>query len=175
MKKEDCYELGYISKTKGLDGEVYVQLDVDEPENYQNLESVFLEIKKNLVPYFIQYIDFQDKKVVIAFEDIETLDQAKELVGTKLFLPLDNLPPLEKGQFYYHEVIGFQIIDQNRGELGKITQIYETGNQDLIAMQFQGKEVLIPLVDDFILNINREKNTLEVNLPEGLIDIYLEE
>ena len=175
MKKDDCYELGYISKTKGLDGEVYVQLDVDEPEDYENLESVFIEIKKNLVPYFIQYIDFQDKKVVISFEDIETLDQAKELVGSKLFLPLNNLPPLEEGQFYYHEVINFKIIDQNLGELGTIIQIYETGNQDLIAMQFQGKEILIPLVDDFIVKIDRENNILFVNLPEGLIDIYLEE
>ena len=175
MKKEDCYELGYISKTKGLDGEVYVQLDVDEPEDYENLESVFLEIKKNLVPYFIQYIDFQDKKVVIAFDDIETLDQAKDLVGSKLFLPLNNLPPLEEGQFYYHEVINFKITDQNLGELGTIIQIYETGNQDLIAMQFQGKEILIPLVDDFIIKIDREKNILFVNLPEGLLDIYLEE
>ena len=133
------------------------------------------EIKKNLVPYFIQYIDFQDKKVVIAFDDIETLDQAKELIGSKLFLPLNNLPPLEEGQFYYHEVINFQINDQNLGELGTITQIYETGNQDLISMQFQGKEILIPLVDDFIIKIDREKNILFVNLPEGLLDIYLEE
>ena len=175
MKKDDCYELGFISKTKGLDGEVYVQLDVDEPENYEGLESVFLEIKNNLVPYFIQYIDFQDKKVVIGFEDINSIDEAKALVGAKLYLPLDNLPSLQEGQFYYHEVIGFQIVDKIKGALGNITQIYETGNQDLIAMQFKEKEILIPLVDDFILQVDRNQKILEVNLPEGLIDIYLEE
>ncbi|MDX2305605.1 MAG: ribosome maturation factor RimM [Microscillaceae bacterium] len=175
MKKEDCYELGFISKTKGLDGELFIQLDVDDPEDYQELESVFVEIKQNLVPYFIEYIDFQDKKVVVRFEDIDSLEDAHTLVGCKLFLPLDNLPPLEDGQFYYHEVINFQIIDQTLGKLGIITNIYETGNQDLIAMLYQGREILIPLVDEFVLKINREEKILEVNLPEGLLDIYLEE
>lgn len=175
MKKEDCYELGFISKTKGLDGELFIQLDVDDPEDYQELESVFVEIKQNLVPYFIEYIDFQDKKVVVRFEDIDSLEDAHTLVGCKLFLPLDNLPPLEDGQFYYHEVINFQIVDQTLGKLGIITNIYETGNQDLIAMLYQGREILIPLVDEFVLKINREEKILEVNLPEGLLDIYLEE
>lgn len=175
MKYEDCYELGYITKTKGLDGEVILFLDVDYPEDYEEMESVFVEQSKKLVPYFFDYIDIKGKKVIAHFEDIDDIEQAKTLVGCKLFMPLDSLPDLEEGQFYYHQIIGFTVVDQEKGALGKVAKIYDHTNQDLISMEYQGKEVLIPIVDEIVIKAHLEAEQIEVNLPEGLLDLYLEE
>ncbi|NJO02439.1 MAG: 16S rRNA processing protein RimM [Bacteroidia bacterium] len=175
MKKEECYELGHIIKAKGLKGELVLYLDVDDPEEYEDMESVFVEINDTMVPYFINQIRLEGKRATVQFDEVTDVETAKLLIGAKLFLSLDNLPPLGQNQFYYHEVVGYHIVDQQLGLLGKITGIYDSGTQDLIAMDYEGKEVLIPLVDDFIRGVDHERRELTVNLPDGLLDIYLAE
>ena len=175
MTTEQCFELGYIVKAHGLNGEVKALFDVDIPENYRALESVFVEINKKLIPFFIDKIQFQGGKAVIKFEDVDSIEQTDDLKGCKLFLPLDFLPTLGKNQFYYHEIIGFTIVDKTLGRLGKVTTVYTMPNQDLIAMDYKKNEVLIPIKDEIVLTINREKREVSVDLPEGLLDVYLEE
>lgn len=176
MNRDKCYEVGYISKTRGLKGDLIIFLDVDEPELYVGIDSILIEVQNRLVPYLVKSLRLEGKKAVMHLDDIDHVDQASTLTSCRLFLPLDFLPKLEEGQFYYHDVLNYQIIDRQLGALGKITAIYDgVGNQDLIAMHYQGKEVLIPIVDGIVLKANHERKELEVNLPDGLIDIYLEE
>ena len=127
-----------------------------------------------MVPYFIENINIQGQKAIVKFEDMHHIDTAQTLVECALYLPLDNLPELPEGEFYYHQVIGYSIIDMQKGKLGTLNNIYE-GNQDLIGMQYHGREVLIPMVDGIVLKADHEKKEIEVNLPEGLLEIYLED
>ncbi len=175
MTYEDCYELGHILKAKGLKGELVLYLDVDDPEEYEDMDSFFVEINRKLVPYFIESLKIQGKRVTVSLNSIDDIEKAKPLVGARLFLPVESLPDLEEGEFYLHELIGFQVVDQQLGKLGKITSIYDSGPQDLIAMDYQGKEILIPVVDHILIQVHRDQQEVEVNLPEGLVDIYLEE
>ncbi|MTI31379.1 ribosome maturation factor RimM [Xanthovirga aplysinae] len=175
MEKDACFELGYVLKTHGLNGSVSVFLDVDFPEEYENLESVFIEVNKKLIPFFVETIHIAKGKANIKFEDIDQIEKAEQLKGCKLFLPLELLPKLEEGQFYYHQVINYQVWDEQKGLLGKIQSIYEMPNQDLIAMDFQGKEALIPVSDEIIEKVDHEAKIMYVKLPEGLLDIYLED
>jgi 16S rRNA processing protein RimM len=175
MKTEDCYELGAIVKTHGLKGEVLAMLDTDEPESYEGLDSVFVEIKGKLVPFFIKNINIQQSKAIIKFEDIDRLEQAQPLVHCKLHLPLDVLPQAEEGKFYLHEVLNYTVIDDKLGKLGVITNLYEGATQDILGMTYQGKEVLFPAVDEIVLSINRETQEIAVAIPEGLVDLYLNE
>ncbi len=176
MEKESCFQLGYITRKHGLQGEVSVFLDVDYPEDYAGMESVFLAAPDNdtLIPYFIEHIQILDRKAVIKFEGIDTVEEAEGLRSSQLYLPLDQLPQLEENQFYYHEIIGYSIKDVNKGMLGKVKQIYEVPSHDLIGMQYQNKEVLIPIKDDIILKVDKVENTLEVKLPDGLLELYLD-
>lgn len=174
MKKDVCFELGYIVKKHGLQGEVSIHLDTDNPENYSSLESVFIEIDEKLVPFFIESIKIQGDKALVKFEEVEGPDHADELKGSKLFLPLDFLPKLEGNQFYFHEIIGFTVSDKERGNIGSITDVLDAGPQTLLSVDFNGKEVLIPVNDDIVVSLNRGTNTINVDLPEGLLDIYLE-
>lgn len=174
MNKDVCFELGYIVKKHGLQGEVSVHLDTDNPENYSSLESVFIEIDQKLVPFFIKSIKVQGDKALIRFEEVEGPDYADELKGSKLFLPLDFLPALKGNQFYFHEIIGFHVSDKGKGNIGPITDVLDAGPQTLFAVDYNGKEVLIPVNDDIVLSVNRESKSVLVNLPEGLLDIYVE-
>ena len=173
MKLDDCFLLGHITKTHGTKGEVVAFFDVDFPEDYEELESVFLLTGGKLVPFFIEGISMQQKgKFIIAFEDVNTVADADKLKGVELYLPLTALPELEHDQFYFHEVIGYRVHDAEAGELGTVRDIYAMPTQDLIAMEYEGAEVLIPIMDDIVLRVDREARVLHVALPEGLLEVY---
>ena len=173
MNIDACYQLGYIVRTHGIKGQVVAFFDVDYPEEYEELESVFLHISGKLVPFFIDNIEPQAKgKFIIKFEDTDTIEQAEKLKGAALYLPLETLPELDEDQFYYHDLIGYTIIDETLGELGVVKELFELPHQDLMAMEYQGAEVLIPMQDEIILRADKAAQKLYVNLPEGLVDIY---
>ncbi|MBB3698121.1 16S rRNA processing protein RimM [Flammeovirga yaeyamensis] len=175
MLKEECFEFGKITKTHGLNGEVLIFGDVDDLTQYEGLDAVFIERRGNLVPYFLEYLSMHNNRFIAKFEDIETLEDAEALKDAQLYLPLAALPELEEGKFYYHDVVDFTIVDNNLGELGQIKKIYTNSAQDLIEMHYKGKEVLIPISDDIVIKADMEKKQLITNLPDGLIDIYMEE
>ena len=176
MKIEDCYELGHITRTHGTKGEVIFFLDVDDSSDYDDMDSVFLEIKGELVPYLIEKINVQrDNKAIVKLEDVDSIDKAKVLIGSKMFLPEETLDDLDESSFYYHEIIGFRVSDQQLGQLGVVVEVITNTSQDLIGMLYQGRQVLIPIHDDIVLNVNRPDKTLQVNLPDGLIDLYTSE
>jgi len=175
MQKENCFELGYLIKSHGLDGKVQAFFDVEDPSFYQEIDVVFLE-QQGLVPFFITDIFWQEgNKFLLKFEDIDSKDDAKELKGTKLFLPLEALPELEEGQFYLHDTIGFQVIDEHQGAIGSVKEYVDAGPQTIMVTTFNSKEILIPLHDDFLQKVDHEAKTIYVSVPDGLINLYLEE
>lgn len=174
MQHDDCYYLGYIVKPHGLKGDFQIKLDVTEPLEYEQLESVFVEIDKELIPFFIDKIDIQAKNLArVHFEDIETTDRARQLVGKQLFLPLEILPELEGNHFYYHDIPGYTLIDKDFGEVGIIEKVQEAPAQDLFVVDCKGKEVLVPISDEAILNLDRDNKVITVQTPDGLIEMYL--
>lgn len=175
MNKEDYFEFGFITKTHGLDGELLLFMDVDEPSYYEDIETIFIQNKQDLVPYFLEYVSKHNDRYIIKIEEVETIEVAETFKGAKVFLPASALPKLNDGQFYYHDIIDFQVKDQHCGDLGIVKKVYTNASQDLIAMSYKGKEVLIPVTDDIVLKADLENKILETALPEGLIDIYLED
>lgn len=177
MTVDDCYQLGYITKPHGLKGEVQVLLDVDFPDDYLELESVFVYKGQQLIPFFIDAISINSEKAIIAFEDVNTLELAQGLKGCELYLPLDNLPEMDGNEFYYHEVIGFDLIDSNiNASIGEIENIFEAGIQILISVKHKsGKEVLIPLIDEFVQKVDRVNRQILMAVPDGLVDVFLED
>ena len=173
MKLEDCYQLGHIVKPHGLSGEVILYLDVDFPDDYSELESVLLLRQNQLIPFFLESIQLQPgSRAIVKLEDISSRDDASDIAGAEVYLPLDNLPPLEGDQFYYHEIIEFEAIADGK-VLGKITGTIESGLQDLFTIAGARGEILIPITDDFIDQIDFDQQKIHFDLPEGYLDIYL--
>lgn len=174
MRKEDCFYLGKIAKKFSYKGEVLIWLDTDEPELYENMESVFVEINKHLVPFFIVTSSLHKGDFLrTRFEDIDSEDDADGIMGKEVYLPLSLLPKLEGDKFYFHEVIGFDAEDQRLGNIGKIVSINDSSAQPLFEILKGDTEILVPMIDDFIVKIDRENKKVILNTPEGLVDLYL--
>ncbi len=174
MRKDECFYLGKIAKKFSFKGEVLIYLDTDEPEMYEDLESVFVEFNKNLVPFFIEKSQLHKGDFLkVRFEDVDTEEEADKLIGCEVYLPLSMLPKLEGNKFYFHEVIGFDVVDNRLGNIGKIVSINDSAAQPLFEIENDGVEILIPMIDDFIVEVNREKKTIYLNTPVGLVDLYL--
>ena len=175
MKKEDCFYLGKIVKKYSFKGELLAKLDTDEPDIYENLDAIFIDLKGNLVPFFVQSSQLHKSELLrLKFEDVTTEADADALMKTELYLPLNLLPKLEGNKFYFHEVIGFTIKDTNFGDVGVLKSINDSTAQSLFEIDRDGIEILIPMNDEFIVKVDRINKTIEVNTPEGLIELYIQ-
>ena len=174
MQKKDCFFVGKIVKKYSFKGELLVKIDTDQPEQFLKMESVFVEKNKNLIPFFIESLSLHKSALLrIKFEEITTETEANALLGTELYLPLDLLPILSGNKFYYHEIVGFKAVDVDFGPLGTITGVNDATAQHLFEIDHNGKEVLIPVNDDIIKNVDRSTRTILLEAPEGLIALYI--
>jgi 16S rRNA processing protein RimM len=177
MTLDECFELGFIVKPHALKGQMSAQLDVDDATTYAKLKTVYLALPTaptKLTPYPVERVNPQGgARVLLKLRGIERIEEAEPLRGAKLWLPLAELPALAEHQFYFHDVIGFQVIDEKEGALGVVENFYEFPQQDVLAMRYKGQEVLLPVVDELVSHADMEAKQLFVNMPEGLLDIYM--
>jgi 16S rRNA processing protein RimM len=169
MEKGQCFKIGYVAKTHGLKGEV--TLNISEPINFDSIESIFVEQGGSLVPHFVSNFSDRGDKVFIKFEDIDTMEKASLLKGSSLFIPKETRPKLKRGEFYDDEVIGFTVIDENKGDLGEITEVSSSGPNRLLSVNVKGREVLIPVNSPFVISTNKTKKIIRVVLPDGFLEI----
>ena len=174
MHKDECFYLGKIAKKFSFKGEVLLYLDTDEPELYEDLESVLVEINKNLIPFFIENSSLHKNDFLrVKFEEVDSEEEADSIMGCEIFLPLTMLPKLEGNKFYFHEVIGFEIEDKRLGVFGKIVSINDSTAQPLFEVLKGNVELLIPMIDHFLVEIDRKNKKVIMDLPEGLVEMYL--
>ena len=175
MHKDDCFFLGTLVAKYSFKGELLAKLDTDQPDQYSGLDTVFVAQPTGLIPYFIERCQLHKSSLLrIKFEDVDDEAAAEALLKKELYLPLSALPPLSDNQFYYHEVIGFQLIDENFGVVGTIKGINDSTSQALFEVDREGIEILIPLNDEIIQLVDRKSEHITVNTPPGLIELYLE-
>ena len=172
MNKEDCFYVGTIVRNYSFKGDLLVKTDSDNIENYINLKSIFVDLDTGLVPFFIQRCQIHKSALLrIKFDQVNSESDTKLLIKKDLFLPLSFLPKLKGKKFYFHEVIGFSLIEQKK-HIGKVIRIQDQGTQSLFEIEkIDGKLALIPITDEFILEIKRETKSIKVQLPDGLLDL----
>jgi 16S rRNA processing protein RimM len=173
MEFDDYFFLGRLLKPHGFDGRMNAFLDVDDPTEYEDLKMVFIQMNNNLVPYFIDHIQFLNKKAIITFQDIDNLEKAELLMQKELFLPLSELPERTGNKFYFHEIIGFSVIDKEFGPIGTVSKVLEYPNQAVMQIFHNKKEVLIPISDEIIKEVKRDNKEIHITSPDGLLEIYI--
>lgn len=174
MNKADCFNLGYVAKLHGFKGEVSLFFDVTNPSDYQSLDAVYIDINDNLTPFFVESLKLKQKGFAqVKFEGVDSENDAKVIHRKNLYLPLTILPPLSGTNFYDHEVIGWEVIDTAYGSVGKLLEVIDNNINPLLQIEKDGKEVLVPFIENLVQKVDRENKQLTITAPEGLIEMYL--
>ncbi|PRD54272.1 ribosome maturation factor RimM [Sphingobacterium gobiense] len=174
MNINEAFYIGYITKTRGLKGELQLFFEFEDYDEL-DLDVLFLEVNKKLVPYFVDSIKLHNNSTAyLNLEDIDHVDKTKELIKKKVYLPKDKMPERDPDDFRYTDLIGYVVVDEHDGEIGEIIDVQEFPQQFIATVDFAGKELMFPLSEDLILGIDEDEHIIEVELPEGLIDLYRE-
>ena len=174
MTKDKCFYVGKIVKTHGLKGEITLRIDNEQFDDIEELNYFLLDMNDQLIPFFIEDIAYYSNKAFVLFQDLKTMEAASQLVGKSAYLPLELLPEKTGNDFYSYEVVDYLVVDEEKGELGKVNEIIEYPTQSIIQVLKEGKEILIPIHDDIIKDVNRDERKIYIKAPNGLIDMYLE-
>ena len=164
----DVVEIGYFSKTHGIKGQLLLKASVDFET--ENLRALFVEMRGGRAPHFVSAVSEMPQGLLITLEDVTAVEQARELLNKKVFIDATLVIAPEA----VADLSGYELVDHVFGSLGKIEAVTSNGVQDLVVLTFKGREVLLPLVDEFVEGIDDEKKLVRYKAPEGLIGLFLE-
>ncbi len=166
--------IGQIAGTHGYNGTVKIIPLGNYPERFKKLKSVtvvWAKGKKTQV-MGIENVRVTPKQVLIKFREIPSMEEARAYNGGYLQVPDDEVWPLPEGHFYYFQLEGLHVIDEEKGELGIMTDVIETGANDVYVVRREGKkDLLLPAIPQVIRNIDLKGQTMLVHLLPGLEDL----
>lgn len=172
ISKDNCFYLGYISKAQGFKGGLIAFFDVDDLRNYARLDHLLIELHGVLTPFFIETINLKDKNFVhLKIEGVDSQDAAIELAGNEIYLPLEDLPKLKDDEYYLHDLVGMTVIDATSGEVGVVEKVLDYNNNPLLQILQNSEEILVPLIDNFVKQVDKKAKTIYIDVPEDLLDI----
>ncbi|WP_118952141.1 ribosome maturation factor RimM [Taibaiella helva] len=166
--------IGKITGTHGLEGRVVLHHQLDDKQIWSKLPHIFIELRReSYIPYFIEERKVMGpNEVLLKLDEIDSVEQARTLNGKQVYLEESVFARL-KPKAVSVNMIGFRIVDRTAGELGTIDNLFETPGQVLATVQYKGREVMVPLVDATIVGIDAARKVVEVDLPDGLLEVYL--
>lgn len=176
MDHSGHFELGKIIRPHGFHGAVKIKFTHPVADQIEIPESVFIDINNNLIPFFFtKFNPQQNGFAIVSFDDLESEQEAKDISGKLVYLP-SHLEPVPQGdEFYNDELIGFKVVDKHHGDIGILDNVMEAPAQDVFEISHpSGKEIMVPVLGNFIIEIDRENKILRLDSPEGLINFYLE-
>lgn len=174
IKKEDLHPLGYFSKLHGYKGELTAVFQTVDQEDYTDLESLYVESKGVIVPYFIESIEHKTNTAIkIKLEGIDTEEAARALVKCSIYIDKDQVSQGDEDQMELLSLEGYKVTDMTHGPIGHIERIEDNKLNPLMIIRYEEKEILLPLHPDFIEKMDHKKRTVHIAAPEGLIDFYL--
>ncbi len=167
MDFDSCYRIGYVIKRHGLKGDVKVHLESDIPKK---VESIFVEIDNRLVPFFVEQISIHQDQAIVKLEEVDNPEQADDLARLSLYLPKASKPKSKSNAAEFDELLGCNVYTKAQ-LLGKIVGINNHALNPLLVVAGREKEILIPISDYFIKSIVKKTKRVEVELPDGFIEI----
>ena len=171
---EDYITIGKTQKPFGLEGEIRFFIEDQYLEDFDAADVVFLKIMGKPLPYFIESVRVQNTPLV-KFEDVNTPEDAKLISSCEILMQASTLrsdrEEEEEEEMEYAGLVGFEVIEQSRGAIGRIREIEEYPEQIMAVVEYEGKEILIPLNEHFIQRIEEKEKQVYLDLPEGLLDI----
>ncbi len=161
--------VGYLRRPHGVDGEMVMEVYTDFPERLKPATAVFIgDMHRQLI---ITGARFHNEGLIIKFQDLNTPEEAGRFRNQSVYVRSADRPALPEGQYYHHELIGFAVVDEKGELIGTLTEIMQTGANDVyVVMQAGGKEILLPVISSVVLAVDMASRQIRVRLIPGLLD-----
>ena len=168
---EQVFQVGIISSTHGVRGEVKVFPTTDDMKRFKKLKEVLLDTGKGTLTLEIEGVKFFKQFVILKFKGYDNIDDIVKYRGKSLFVTRENAVKLQKDEYFIADLIGLKVVNEDGSFTGVLKDVMETGANDVYIVKSQnGKEVLIPAIKDCILEVDFEKEQVLVHLLDGLLD-----
>lgn len=172
ITKDNLQYVGFVRKVSGFHGGLMLAIENGADEHYEAVKFFFIELEGKPVPFAVEEIILKRQDFIVKFEDVNDVETAKKLLNKKVFVEKDVVAEIEVAASW-SDIVGYTVIDNSAGNLGVIEGVEEYPQQWLARCIVKGKEVLFPLNEDTVTEIDDEQKTVYLELPEGLIDLYL--
>ena len=168
---EDLLQVGVITGTHGLKGEVKVFPTTDDKERFLDLEEVLLDTGDELLELKVEYCKFFKKFVFVKFEGLDDINEVEKYKRCPLLVTRDNAVELEEDEYFVADLLGLSIIDDSGVTIGKLENVIETGANDVYEVLTEdGGRILLPAIKECILDVDMEEGIILVHLMKGLAD-----
>ena len=168
---EDLLQVGALTKTHGVRGEVKVFPMTDDVNRFKKLKETILDTGKEKITLEIESVKFFKQFVILKFKGFDSIESIEKYCGKGIYVTRQNAVKLKKDEYFVADLIDLKVIDENDNSIGKITNVIQTGANDVyeIAME-DGRELLIPAIKECILMVNMEDRIMKIHILDGLLD-----
>ena len=164
-------QVGAVTSTHGLAGEVKVFPTTDDPKRFKKLKQVLLDTGKDMLPLGVEHVNFFKNMVILKFKGYDRIEDIMGFKGKNLYVTRENAVRLKKDEYFIADLIGMKVYTEDEAYLGELTEVITTGANDVYTVRMEnGKDVLIPAIGQCILNVDVEHETMQVHLLEGLLE-----
>ena len=168
---EELFRVGVISNTHGIRGEVKVYPTTDNVRRFDDLKEVILDTGKEQLILHVTSVKYFKNMVILKFKEFDNINDIIPYKGMDLLVTRENAIPLEEGEYYIADIIGSKVITDEDKILGTLTDVLQTGANDVYVVKTKdGKEVLLPSIEEFILDRDIENKIVKVHIMKGLLD-----
>lgn len=168
---EDLLQVGVISSTHGLIGEVKVYPTTDDINRFKQLKEVIMDSGKEHITLEIERVKFFKQFAILKFKGIDSINDIEKHKGNSLYVTRENAVKLEKDEYFIADLINLDVVDEEEHRIGMLTDVIQTGANDVYVVKMdEEKEVLIPAIKQCILQINMADKKMKVHLLDGLLE-----
>lgn len=168
---ESRLQVGVITTTHGIRGEVKVFPTTDDPKRFKKLKKVILEENSGEIILEIESVKFFKNLVILKFKNIDSINDVEKYKGKKMFIDRKDAVKLNRNEYFIADLIGCQVVDEEDNTIGILKDVLETGANDVyIVTDGEGRELLFPAIKECILNVDVVKQVIKVHVMPGLID-----
>ena len=164
-------EVGKIINTHGLRGDVKIVTWTDYPEDFEEIEKVYIKRKTGDEVLNIANVKYQKNNIIVKFKEIADINEAEKYKNLVVYADREDLPELEEGAHYIADLIGLTVVDEKGEVIGELVDVFNTGANDIYDVKRSGKKnLLLPVIDEVVKDIDLESKKITVHVMEGLDD-----
>ncbi len=168
---DNYLRVGVIASTHGIGGEVKVFPTTDDNKRFKKLKQVFLDTGKEYLELEVERVRFFKQMVIVKFKGINNINDIEKYKGKDLLVTRENAVPLEENEYFIYDIMDAQVVDEEGKEIGTLVEVLATGANDVYVVKTpQGKEILMPVIDECILDIDFDNKVVTAHIMPGLLD-----